>query len=88
MTRQEQIQEIKDELAWHPDPDWCDELEDLLDELEPPEEWPEERIHALVARYEETDQLALQESLNQKEEWDATANHYMTKSQYIAKLVA
>ncbi len=66
MTRQEQIQEIKDELAWHPDPDWCDELEDLLDELEP----PEERIQALVDRYEQTDQLALQENLNQKTEWD------------------
>lgn len=34
------------------------------------EEWPEERIQALVARYEETDQLALQEALNQKQEWD------------------
>ncbi len=35
-----------------------------------PEEWPEERVQALVVRYEETDQLALQEALNQKQEWD------------------
>lgn len=33
------------------------------------EEWPEERVQALVARYEETDQLALQENLNAKTEW-------------------
>lgn len=38
-------------------------------ELKGDNEWPEERLRALVEQYEQTDQLALEENLNDKTEW-------------------